>query len=120
MNLIHMDLCMFVSPTDKPLQLAMPVKSVATFPVQVALRHGSHHINGLPSNLPELVQSLDDGGLVFDPHSVEAIANAIDVVMSSPDRQTELENKAVARKNAMSWKPFVEMYRKAYAYAAGQ
>jgi glycosyltransferase involved in cell wall biosynthesis len=72
------------------------------------------------SNLPELVASLGECGLVFDPHSVEEIANAVDHVVSSPDNRRALEGKARERRAELSWAPFVATYKEAYAYAAAR
>jgi len=69
------------------------------------------------SHLPELVASLNGAGLVFDPESVEEIAAAIDQLWSSDTDRKEVEERVRRRKAAMTWEPFVQAYRDAYAYA---
>jgi len=69
------------------------------------------------SNLPELVGSLSDSGIVFDGHSPQQIADAIDRIVSSPEAEEAAIGKIKARKRSMSWEPFREIYRKAYDYA---
>ena len=71
------------------------------------------------SNLPELVTSLGEGGLVFDGKSIADIAEAITHVWSSDENRKSMETSARKRRSEMSWQPFIEVYKKAYAYALG-
>lgn len=71
------------------------------------------------SNIREMRTTLGDAGLLFDPNSVEEIANAIDTVISSESKRRDLEARAAIRCAELSWKPFVDTYRAAYRFAAG-
>lgn len=69
------------------------------------------------SRIEEVVITLDGSGLLFDPHSVSEIANAIDQLWSSKDALEEAKAKIRERRNCMSWEPFREVYLQAYTYA---
>lgn len=71
------------------------------------------------SDLPELVNSIGDGGLVFDRHSPTEMADAIDRVISDTEERAQLERRAKLRAGELSWEPFCETYRQAYRHAAG-
>ena len=69
------------------------------------------------SRIEEVVLALDGSGLLFDPRSVQEIADAIDRLWSSQDTLEKAEARIRERRSRMSWEPFREAYRQAYSYA---
>ncbi len=69
------------------------------------------------SNLPELVETLDGQGDVFDARSVDEIVATLERFLGSDERQREAVERIRALKARMSWEPFREAYRRAYEYA---
>lgn len=72
------------------------------------------------SNIDEIVKSLDGAGMIFDPCSVDEIAKVIDLLWSSSDTLEKIETGICKRRSRMSWVPFREIYKQAYAYAVQQ
>ena len=72
------------------------------------------------SNIKEVELTLAGAGLLFDPHSVQQIADAIDQLWSSSAALAEAEASIQRRNAEMSWEPFRRVYRQAYAYALGR
>ena len=70
------------------------------------------------SNFPELVASLDNEQLVFDGRSPSDMAQVIDTLWSSDEQRAAVEQRLRLRRDEMSWKPFQDTYRRAYAFAA--
>lgn len=55
------------------------------------------------SRIPALAEILGDAGLLFDPTSVESIADALLCILSDPQFACELSRRARLRASAFSW-----------------
>lgn len=65
-----------------------------------AMACGTPVIASNSSSLPEVV---GDAGLLVDPHDTSAIAQAIDDLLTRPDRRSELSAKGLRRAALFSW-----------------
>ena len=66
---------------------------------------------------PAAVGRPGPSGQLFNPRSVQEIADAIDRLWSSQDTLEKAEARIRERRSRMSWEPFREAYRQAYSYA---
>ncbi|MBI1194822.1 MAG: glycosyltransferase [Gammaproteobacteria bacterium] len=71
------------------------------------------------SNLPELENTLDGQGFIFDANSPAEIAEILDRFLCSDALVAESIEKIRALKARMSWAPFRDTYRRAYEYVLG-
>jgi glycosyltransferase involved in cell wall biosynthesis len=63
--------------------------------------------SGIPiacSNRSSLPETLGDGGEYFDPEDPQAIADAIECIITNPTRRAEVVEKAKMLSNAYSWR----------------
>lgn len=74
-------------------------------PILEALQCGTPVITSNTSSLPEVA---GEAGLFVDPHSVEAIAAAIDTMITNDEKWSELKQKAQAQAAKFSWKKAAE------------
>lgn len=72
------------------------------------------------SNVTSLPEQAGDAALVFDPFSVEAIADAILQMMTMPQLRAEYIEKGKARLADFSWERTAKAYRAVYRRAARQ
>lgn len=83
-------------------------------PVLEAMACGTPVITSNTSSLPEVVGS---AGITLQPDSVEAIAEALDELLSSSARREELTERGLAQASRFSWEIAAERCLEAYRYA---
>lgn len=71
------------------------------------------------SNLPELENTLDGQGFIFDANSPTEIAEILDRFLGSDALVSTSIERIRALKARMSWAPFREVYQQAYDYVLG-
>jgi len=97
--------------------LVMPTLfEASSLPIYEAWLEGVPVICSNASALPEQVK---DSALLFDPHSVEAIANAVAKVATNNTLRRELEIKGTRRIKDFDWERTARAYRAVYRRAAG-
>jgi len=67
-----------------------------------------------------LPEQAGDAALLFDPHSVEAIADAMRRMATEPDLRQELRRRGAERLELFSWERTAKAYRAVYRRAAGR
>jgi glycosyltransferase involved in cell wall biosynthesis len=70
------------------------------------------------SNVTVFPEQVQDAAVLFDPHSVESIANAIAEVATSVEVQQRLRNRGSQRVKDFSWERTAKAYRAVYRRAA--
>jgi glycosyltransferase involved in cell wall biosynthesis len=70
------------------------------------------------SNVTVLPEQVQDAAVLFDPHSVDSIANAIAEVATSVEIQQRLRNNGSQRVKDFSWERTAKAYRAVYRRAA--
>jgi glycosyltransferase involved in cell wall biosynthesis len=75
------------------------------FPVLEAMACGTPVISGDRSSLPEVV---GDSGLLVDPGSTEALADALGRLLGSPDLREELRGRGLERSRLFTWERCAE------------
>lgn len=79
-------------------------------------------LEGVPvacSNVTALPDQAMDAALLFDPHCVESIADAIAKVATSMELQQELRKRGYQRVKDFDWERTARSYRAVYRHAAG-
>ncbi len=85
-------------------------------PVLEAMACGCAVVTSNVSSLPEVV---GDTGVLVDPYSVEAIAQAIQELLEDPDRRAELGRRARERSRQFSWRQVAEQTAEVYRKVGG-
>lgn len=85
-------------------------------PVLEAMACGCAVVTSNVSSLPEVV---GDTGILVDPYSVEAIAQAIQELLEDPDRRAELGRRARERSRQFSWRQVAEQTAEVYRKVGG-
>jgi glycosyltransferase involved in cell wall biosynthesis len=75
------------------------------FPALEAMACGTPVVAGAGSSLPEVV---GDAGLLADPGSTEAIADALRRVLGSPELRDDLRSRGLERSRAFTWERCAE------------
>lgn len=70
------------------------------FPVLEAMACGAPVVSGDRTSLPELV---GDAGLLVDPHSTEALAEALERMLGSPELREQLQRRGIERSGRYTW-----------------
>ena len=79
-------------------------------------------LEGVPvacSNVTALPDQVSDAGLLFDPYSVESIANTLAKLVTSDELQQELRLRGYRRVKDFDWERTAKAYRAVYRRAAG-
>jgi glycosyltransferase involved in cell wall biosynthesis len=71
------------------------------------------------SAVTSLIELAEDGALLFDPNSVESIAEAVTKMVSDVSLRKALIERGLARLNHFSWEIAAKAYRAVYRRAAG-
>ena len=72
------------------------------------------------SNTAAMPEVVGDAALLFDPHSPEAIAEAMERLMASPELRAELAAKGLARSRLFSWERTAQATADVLVAAAGR
>jgi len=109
--------------TDRQLAACYACSTAFVFPSlyegfgMPALEAMAHGIPVACSDVDALREVCGDAALLFDPHSVDGIANAIDKVLKDSDLRQRLSQAGIARAAQFSWEKSaqltLEVYRKA-------
>lgn len=70
------------------------------------------------SNVTALPEQVQDAAVLFDPHSVEAMANAIAKVSTSEELRQRLRERGAQRVKDFHWERTAKAYRAVYRRAA--
>lgn len=79
-------------------------------------------LSGVPvacSNVTSLPEQVGDAALIFDPHDVSAVADAIERVWSDEDLRAELIRRGRANVGRLSWTRTARHFRALYRQIAG-
>jgi glycosyltransferase involved in cell wall biosynthesis len=79
-------------------------------------------LSGVPvacSNVTSLPEQVGDAALVFDPHDISAMADAIERVWSDEDLRAELIRRGRANVGRLSWTRTARHFRALYRQIAG-
>ena len=68
----------------------------------------------ITSNVSSLPEVVGDTGLLIEPHDVDALAGAIEQLVTAPDIRHELSQKAYARSLSFTWDNCVAQTVEAY------
>jgi len=72
------------------------------------------------SHVTSLPEEVDDGALLFDPFSVEAISDAVKQISTNAELRTELILKGQKRLKVFSWDRTAKAYRALYRKVANR
>ncbi|MFQ5856391.1 MAG: glycosyltransferase family 4 protein [Anaerolineae bacterium] len=86
------------------------------FPLIEAFQEGAPVASSWTTSLGEYA---GDAALLFDPTSVESIANAVGRMATDERLRTELVQRGQERVKAFSWEPAAKMYRALYRKVGG-
>lgn len=109
------DLPLFVSGTD--LFIYPSLYEGFGIPVIEAMASGVPVACSNVSSLPEIV---GNGALLFNPESIDDIADKIAAILSSPEIKTDLINKAIIQARKFDWKLAAEQTLALLEKAAGK
>jgi glycosyltransferase involved in cell wall biosynthesis len=86
-------------------------------PVLEAMSCGTAVITSHATSLPEIV---GNAAVLFDPHDVEGLADAITTLLQDPDRREDLAAKGLERARSFSWEKTIAQTIEVYRAVTGK